>query len=122
MAKKPTLSIVGLDASVLEPPRKLGRAGVSLWSSVQREYRIDDAGGIELLMQACTALDRVEAVAAQINTDGEIIKTRTGLRSHPLIKEETALRALVCRTLQKLGITQEAIKPPGRPPGPGPVF
>jgi hypothetical protein len=123
MAKKPfSLTVVGSNANVLEPPRKLGKHGLSLWASVQHEYMITDVGGIELLAQACGGLDRLEAISAQINADGEMIQTRTGVRSHPLIKEEIALRALICRTLERLGITLEAIKPPGRPPGPGPTF
>jgi hypothetical protein len=78
-------------------------------------YAIADVGGIELLAQACGGIDRLEAIVAQINEDGEIIRTRTGSRSHPLIKEEIQLRALVCRVLEKLGITREQVKSPGRP-------
>jgi hypothetical protein len=44
---------------------------------VHSEYRIDDRGGIEILTQICAASDRVEALAAQINEDGETIRTRT---------------------------------------------
>jgi len=123
MAKKPSLSIVGPNTTgPLQPPRKLGKHGMSLWQRVQDEFRIGDAGGVELLAQACAALDRAEALAAGINADGEIIQTRTGLRSHPAVKDETALRALVIRTLERLGITTEKVlNRPGRP-GPGPTF
>jgi hypothetical protein len=68
-------------------------------------------------MQACVALDRAEALAACIADDGETIKTRTGLRVHPAVREELAVRAFICRTLERLGITNEAIKSPGRPGG-----
>jgi hypothetical protein len=118
-SKKPALTVVGSPSSGVQPPRKLGRHGTSLWNAVQREFRVNDRGGIELLAQACGSVDRLEAITARIDADGEVISTRTGLRSHPLIKEETALRALICRTLEKLGITQEQIKTPGRPGGIG---
>ena len=46
------------------PPRKLGEHGSALWARVMAEYQIADAGGVELLAQACGALDRAEALRA----------------------------------------------------------
>jgi hypothetical protein len=57
----------------IAPPRKLGEAGQALWDAVQNEFRIEDCGGVELLMQACLAADRAEALAARIDRDGETI-------------------------------------------------
>src|SRR6516225_7583054 len=98
-----------------QPPRKLGEPGLTLWTSIQREYRITDCGGIELLMQACLAADRMQGFTDQINADGLMIRTKTGMRSHPLLKEELAARGFIVRTLQRLGISED-IKPVGRPP------
>jgi hypothetical protein len=39
------------------------------------------------------------------------------LKSHPLIREETAARALAIRTVQKLGLRLEPVKAIGRPSG-----
>jgi hypothetical protein len=117
VAKKLTLTVVEPGAIGIVPPRKLGKAGATLWAAVQKEYGITDIGGTELLAQICGATDRLEAIAESISTEGELIVTRSGMRANPLIREETQLRAFVCRTLQKLGITQEPIKPIGRPPG-----
>ena len=50
-AEKPPLTMVDPAATGVPPPRKLGHHGLSLWNSVQNAYRIDDAGGIELLAQ-----------------------------------------------------------------------
>jgi hypothetical protein len=97
------------------PPRKLGEAGLNLWNAVQAEYKIDDCGGVELLAQCCAAADRVEALAERIAADGEVIRSRNGLREHPGLRPELAGRSFIVRTLQKLGITSEAIKLPGRP-------
>lgn len=115
MAKKPSLSIVRSNSTGLQPPRKLGKAGMSLWQAVQREYRIADVGGIELLAQGCGAVDRLEAIRELIDDEGEIIHSRTGFRANPLLREELGLRSFICRTLERLGITQEKIKTPGRP-------
>lgn len=100
------------------PPRPLGKHGMALWRSVTAEYAIEDAGGVELLCMACSALDRAEACREQIDRDGETIRTKTtGLKDHPVLKHELANRAFVVRTLGRLGLDVEAIKPVGRPGG-----
>jgi hypothetical protein len=130
MGEKPAktpLAIVGAPASVVgapgtvppPPPRDLGASGLGLWNSIQGEYRISDAGGVELLMQACQAADRLAGLVARIAEDGEVIVTRSGPKSHPLIREETSLRGFLCRTLGKLGVTDQPLKSVGRPPNGG---
>jgi hypothetical protein len=116
---KPPLALIGSGAADdAQPPRKLGQHGMALWKAVTAEYTIQDAGGIELLCQACQAADRVEALAGQISQDGEIVRTRTGPRSHPGLKDEVQLRAFIVRTIEKLGLNFEAVRPTGgRPPG-----
>jgi hypothetical protein len=74
-------------------------------------------GGRELLLQCCLAKDRLERLAAQINADGEVIRTRGGgLKAHPALRDELATRGFIVRTLGKLGISLEIVKPVGRPP------
>ena len=118
MPKKPTLSIVSPDATGGSPPRDLGQHGRKLWDEIQATYGIADRGGCELLAQCCASLDRAEQLAAAIAADGAIVYTRTGVpRSHPAVKDELACRAFVVRTLERLGLNVEAVKPgPGRPP------
>jgi hypothetical protein len=114
----PPLSLVKPDATPLQPPRKLGKHGLDLWNRIQVEFAISDAGGVELLTQACAALDRASALAAAIEQDGPVVHTRAGVpKSHPAIKDETVLRAFVVRTLERLGVTVENVKPVGRPGG-----
>jgi hypothetical protein len=115
-AKTPPLATIEPSSSTsVPPPRKLGEPGLALWNSIQSEFRIEDCGGVELLMQACLAADRAEALAARIDDDGETIHTKQGLKAHPCLKDELAARAFIVRTLQRLGITDEVIKPIGRP-------
>jgi Phage terminase, small subunit len=114
--RKPPLALVA-ELLGIDPPRPLGPHGLELWDAVQAEYRISDRGGIELLAQACSALDRCEALAQEIARDGAVIRTRTGtVKAHPACRDELAARQFVCRTLERLGLNIEAIKPPGRPP------
>ena len=56
----------------LSPPRPLGKHGQALWDRVMNDYEISDSGGLEMLMQACTALDRAEALRVEIDRDGEV--------------------------------------------------
>jgi hypothetical protein len=113
----PQLSVVKAGSTQPQPPRHLGHHGMSLWSKVLSEFVIVDAGGIETLCQCCQALDRAEAIAAEIVKDGLVIRTARGARSHPSIKEELMNRSFVVRTLERLGITLEPLNAqPGRQP------
>jgi hypothetical protein len=114
-AKKPKLTVVGTAATGLQPPRKLGQHGTSLWREIHAEYSVTDRGGAELLAQACAAIDRAEALAACVAHAGPVIRSKSGVRVHPAVREELAARAFVVRTLEKLGVTREAVQAPGRP-------
>jgi hypothetical protein len=89
-----------------------------LWNRIQTEFLIRDAGGIELLTLACEATDRASALAACIDADGLTLRTRTGVRSHPCLRDELGARALAARLLIRLGVTTEPVKSPGRPAAP----
>jgi hypothetical protein len=114
---KPPLSLVPPGSGVVSPPRALGAEGTGLWVDIQTQYNIADRGGIELLTQICGAVDVIESLGEAIERDGSIVYARNGVpRAHPGIKDQTALRALVCRGLERLGLNVEAVKPgPGRP-------
>jgi hypothetical protein len=115
---KPPLTLISPDATGNGPPRPLGQHGMALWTAVTSEYRVDDIAGRELLAQACAASDRVETLAAQIEVDGAIVRTRTGPRAHPGLRDEVQLRAFIVRTIEKLGLNFECVRPvAGRPPG-----
>lgn len=64
---------------------------------------------------ARAAVDEIAECAAIIARDGRMIRGKFGPREHPLIKTQLALRAFVCRTLQRLGLNLEPTKPVGRP-------
>jgi hypothetical protein len=102
-----------------QPSRPLGEHGRSLWNRATSEYDISDVAGVEMLTQACAALDRAEALATAIQHDGEVIRTRTGnVKPHPAIAAELACRGFITRTLVKLGLNFEPLRAaPGRPPG-----
>jgi Phage terminase, small subunit len=116
--RPPHLTLVGPDATAPQPSRALGARGQGLWRRVTSEYVVEDAAGVEMLTQLCAALDRAEALSARVAEDGEIVRTPTGIKAHPAIKEELACRGFVVRTLQKLGLNFEPLRAgPGRPSG-----
>jgi hypothetical protein len=56
-------------------------------------------------------------LAEAIMRDGATVYSDSGVpRSHPGIKDELNARALVVRTLERLGLNVEAVRPVGRPP------
>jgi hypothetical protein len=110
--------------SGFNPPRPLGEPGLNLWTRITGGYDISDAGGRELLLLACEATDRAVALRAIIDAEGMIVRTRTGLKDHPLLRHELANRALVSKLLVRLGLDMEASPTPphttpGRPPSGG---
>ena len=108
---KPPLAIVSTETASISPPRPLGQCGASLWQRVQREYAVTDCGGVEMLTQICEAVDRLRALRAAIDADGEVIRNRAGVpRAHPALRDEVQLRAFVVRTIEKLGLNFEPIK------------
>jgi hypothetical protein len=99
------------------PPGKLGETGMALWRAVTTNYAFDDPGSVQVLFQACAATERAEKCRAIIDEDGEVLRTRTGPRSHPLLRDELNNRAFAVRALGKLGLDLEPVRGIGRPPG-----
>ena len=118
--KPPHLTLVAPGSTDAQPARPLGEHGQRLWAKVLAEYDVSDAAGVELLTNACQALDRAEGLAERISVDGEIVRTPQGIKAHPAIREELSCRGFIVRTLQKLGLNFEPVRAgPGRPPGRG---
>jgi hypothetical protein len=72
-----------------------------------------------MLLEICNAADRLEEYAEIISRDGgPTIRTKTGIRDHPLLKHELMTRSFIVKSLRALGFD---IEPPraeaGRPPG-----
>jgi hypothetical protein len=115
---RPPLTVIGPTATIISPPRALGEHGRALWNAVHSAYHVDDVAGCELLAQACVMADRAERLREAIDQDGEMVHTRAGgVRAHPALKDELAARAFICKTLERLGLNLETLRPsPGRPP------
>jgi hypothetical protein len=115
----PRLSVVPVcPPSVPQPPGQLDQVGMALWISIASQYEFDDPGSIEILHQACLCRQRAERCRKLIDQQGEMLISRTGPRSHPLLRDELQNRALCARLIQRLGLDLEPIHDrPGRPSG-----
>src|SRR5215475_3605876 len=122
--KNPKLKVVDATRpNPLAPPATLGKAGATQWQSIMSEYKIEDSGGRAVLLQICSAADDLAECDRAIARDGAMISTKNGPKEHPLCKQRLALRAFICRSVQRLGLNLEPTKPIGRPPAksyPGP--
>jgi hypothetical protein len=122
LAKKPpTLTIINSASkpNPLAPPASLGEAGTKLWQAIHSDYVVDDAGGLAMLAQICAAADRVAEYAATIAQDGPTIRTKAGLKDHPLLRHELAAQSFIVRSLHRLGLDIEPARHEiGRPAGP----
>jgi hypothetical protein len=104
--KSPALTVIGASSqpNPLAPPPGLGEAGTKLWHAIHADYVIDDAGGLEMLAQICGAADRVAEYAAAIARDGPTVRTKIGVRDHPLLRHELAAQSFIVRSLHRLGL------------------
>jgi hypothetical protein len=119
--KNPNLTVIGTEPrpNPMEPPESLEEAGRRLWSAIHADYVVDDAGGLEMLTQICLAADRASQYAAAIERDGgPTIRTKTGLREHPLVKHELNVKSFIVRSLHRLNLDVIAPRSEvGRPNG-----
>jgi hypothetical protein len=99
------------------PPPKLGEDGMQLWRRITGEYDVSDAGGYEMLRQACEAADDLARYSEIIARDGPMIETKAGPKEHPMVKHQMIARAFIVRTLARLGLNYEPLRTGlGRPP------
>jgi hypothetical protein len=120
--KNPTLTVIESGATADRPrvtatssrrkPRQSG--GTKLRKEITEAYDLEP-GGLALLAQTCEAVDRLALVVAQIARDGLMVRGRSGQRPHPLLKAELALRGMIGRNLQRLGVGLEPVQSVGRP-------
>jgi hypothetical protein len=114
---KPPLSVVST-LRPAGPTTGLGKHGRALWDLVTSQYEISDAAGITMLRQIAFAADRLAELKAAIDRDGATVLTRSGPKVHPALKAELELRSFITRTLARLGLDCEPLRPgPGRPGG-----
>ncbi len=93
-------------------PRDLSAAARAFWSDVMRDFAIDDAAGLRLLLTACQSLDRMREAQALIKKHGILVKDRFGqLVRNPATTVERDARTAMLHALKALNLD---IAPPGK--------
>jgi hypothetical protein len=115
--KKPPLKPKQIPGHLPPPPPELKRAGRELWSTIVREFELDDAGSAAVLAEACKAADMAEACRQQIEREGLTIPTKNGVRDHPLTRTLLMSQSFMTRSLIRLGAVDVPKKTMGRPSG-----
>jgi P27 family predicted phage terminase small subunit len=98
------------------PPEHLQTATKGWWSSVVRDYQLEDHH-LRLLQLACEAWDRAQEARIILARDGIMVDGREGgVRPHPCIAIERDSRLAFARLLRELDLDVEA--PPSERVGP----
>ena len=116
--KHPLAILDGPAPTLPEPPRSLGEPGLTLWRSIQSQFRVVDVGGMELLMQACLASDRRKPCAPALMRTAKPFRLGRVCAFIRVSRMSWRRVAFVCRVLRQLGVTVEPIGRMGPPATP----
>ncbi len=96
-----------------DPPPHLSPRAADLWRAVVPS-RAKSAERLAIITEALTALDRADAAAAQVNSDGMATVTAStkAIHAHPLLKVERESRQMFLKAWRDLGFaTSPSIDP-----------
>jgi hypothetical protein len=117
MASKLTLVTPAPNAAAMPEGLDADGEGSKLWGAIMAEYVIDDCASLEVLKQCCFAADMAARCRKQLDESGLILHGKAGARENPMIRHELNYRSFITRSLQRLGLLSEPLRPgPGRPP------
>ena len=103
----------------LRTPVGIGKHGRKLWTAIQSEYGISDAGGVSLLVSVCRSEDDIQRLRAIIAKDGDTVLDNYGRKqSHPLYVTLRGIEQTKRQCLAALNLDVEPLKDRvGRPSG-----
>ena len=92
-------------------PKHLNVDAKRLWAKLQREYVIEDQGGLLLLQTAAEAFQRMRECQQRIESDGHVLTDRFGQpKAHPLLCVERDCRSQMLQALRHLNLDVEPLK------------
>lgn len=113
----------GAPEALPDVPGVLAARSASLWSWVITEYQLEPAQ-VELLTEACLALDRADSARAIIDEQGAVVADRYGSpKMNPAAQIEAQARSFYASAVKQLGIKADATPATlrsGGKPGPRP--
>ncbi len=105
-----------------KPPKHLSSASKRWFRSVVDEWEMSPTD-VKVLVLACQALDRAEAARQTLATEGEFYRDeiKDVIRAHPAVLVARDMTTLAARLIKDLRLDMPAVRPVGRPGGPGPT-
>lgn len=98
--------------------RSLSPGSRHLYRTLTHEYRIADAGGLQVLLSGLRSLDLAAKAEAAIAKDGLTLADRWGqVKAHPLLPVARDHRAAWQAALRNLNLAIGDPPKPGRPEG-----
>jgi len=115
-------SLLKLPIRHFSPPRAppgLGKPGRKLWREIQRQYAIEDSGGLAHLTSTCQAADDLARMRGVVERDGDTLLDRFGqVIGHPLLLAIARTESVKRLALAALCLDVEPLKDRvGRPSG-----
>jgi hypothetical protein len=105
-------------APTVASPKGLSRPAAAFWRSLRDEYDIRDAGGLQTLLVAAQAFERLQAARAILDRDGLVVEDRYGRpKAHPAAGIERDARSGLLKALASLHLDLEPVGKVGRPGG-----
>lgn len=99
------------------PPRTLKAEGRRLWLELNRAWEFDGEAML-LLKVALEAYERLSAVREQIDREGAVLKSPSGVaHAHPGLRVEKEARSGFLQAWRMLNLGMEPPREAGRPPG-----
>lgn len=99
-----------------KPPSNLKAKGRRFWTSVLKDYSLDECHDLERLHQAAMCLDEIEAAEAVKKSQGLYVQDRFGqVREHPAQKTIRDSRTLFLRCVRELGLDIQTLESDFRP-------
>ena len=101
---------------------QLSKKSRKFFIKIFNDYELD-AQHLEILLQACHCLDRLEEIRLQIEKDGMFVEDKFhNPKAHPALKIETSEKITFVRLIREIGLEVEAPGGIGRPPGPPKLY
>lgn len=101
----------------IKAPEQLSENSKEFFNSILKEYELE-AHHIEILTQACHALDRLQEAQTAIKEKGSYYVDRFNKpKVTPQIEVEAKYMVIFKNLIRELGLDLEPPKEPGRPPG-----
>jgi phage terminase small subunit len=100
----------------IKAPEELSKSSKEFFNTIVEEYELE-SHHIQILIQACQCLDRIEEAREVIKEEGAFYNDRfLKPKVHPAVETEAKYKVIFKNLIRELGLDLEPPKEQGRPP------